>query len=339
MNILITSAGRRSYLIEYFKQAFFEKGKVFASNSEYSVALEKADGYLISPIIYDNSYIDTIIAFCIENNIKAVISVFDIDLLVLAKNKNKFLENNIQLILSDVETVQICNDKWETYNFFINNSIPTPPTYIDILKLKEDLKLGKIDFPLIIKPRWGMASIGIYKVENDEELNFFYNYCKKEIFNSHLKFESNFTPEFPIIIQKIIKGQEYGLDIIADLESNYVGVFPKSKLKMRAGETDLGRTENPLTFDKYARTINDLLNVKGILSVDCFLTPEGLSFIEMNCRISGHYPLSHLAGVNLPKQLLKWLMGENTDKNNFLFEEGLYITKDLVPVILNENKI
>ena len=33
MNILLTSAGRRTYLVEYFKEALAGHGKVYASNS------------------------------------------------------------------------------------------------------------------------------------------------------------------------------------------------------------------------------------------------------------------------------------------------------------------
>ena len=49
MNILLTSVGRRTYLIEYFKEAMKCVGKVFASNSEYTYTLSHADEYVITP--------------------------------------------------------------------------------------------------------------------------------------------------------------------------------------------------------------------------------------------------------------------------------------------------
>lgn len=336
MNILITSAGRRSYLIKYFKEAFNSKGLVFASNSSFTIALQEADGYFISPLIYDGDYIKSIIEFCNAKNIKAIISVFDIDLLILSKSKKIFEDNGIRLILADEKTVLTCNDKWETYQFFSDNGFKTPKTFVDILLVKRALLDGNLSFPLIIKPRWGMASMSIYKAENEEELDFFYEYSKKEIFRSYLKYESEMTPENVVLIQEFIKGQEYGLDVVTDLESNYVGVFPKSKILMRAGETDLGETVSDEVFKDDAEKLSTLLKPVGILSVDCFVVENEIYFIEMNCRISGHYPLSHLAGVNLPKQILEWLQGNKTDMSNFLFKTGLYITKDLYPVILNK---
>lgn len=338
MNILITSAGRRSYLIKYFKEALSDEGKVYASNSVYTISLQEADDYTITPLVYDSNYIEFIIDYCLKNSIKAIISVFDIDLLVLSKAKAQIESQGIKLLLSADDVVSICNDKWLTYKFLQENNIKTPITFKDKNSLITALDNGKIGFPIIMKPRWGMASMGIYIVDDIEELEFYYKRILKEISQSYLKYESSLTPYEMVLFQEVIKGQEYGLDIINDLNGNYVGVFPKSKLLMRAGETDLGQTVSPLQFEKLARTISDTLKHEVILSVDCF-NFEGENYvIEMNCRISGHYPLSHLAGVNLPKQIIEWLQGKETNLNYFNFEENLFITKDLTPIILNYNK-
>ncbi len=104
---------------------------------------------------------------------------------------------------------------------------------------------------------------------------------------------------------------------------------------MRAGETDLGQTVSPLKFENVAKLLSENIKHETILSVDCFDVNGEIYIIEMNCRISGHYPLSHLAGTNLPKQIIEWLYGKPTDLNNFKFTENLFITKDLLPVILN----
>lgn len=336
MNILLTSAGRRSYLVKYFKDSFKDKGKIFASNSEYTIALQEADGYFISPLIYDESYVDKIIEFCKENNIKAIISVFDIDLYVLSKNKNYIESHGIKLLLSDDKVVGICNDKWESYLMLKKLGISTPKTYKSIESVISAIHANELEFPIVIKPRWGMASMGIYIVEDLEELEFFYKKSLKDIKNSYLKYESNLTPDEMVLFQEKLIGQEYGIDIMNDLNGDYICVLPKSKLQMRAGETDLGQTVSPKKFESIAKRISNELKHEVILSVDCFDVNGDISVIEMNCRISGHYPLSHLAGTNLPNQILEWLNGGVTDLNNYKFKEGLYITKDLLPIILNK---
>lgn len=64
MNILLTSAGRRTYMVEYFKQALNGNGKVFASNSILTYTLEQADEFVITPNIYDDSYIAFLLDYC-----------------------------------------------------------------------------------------------------------------------------------------------------------------------------------------------------------------------------------------------------------------------------------
>lgn len=58
INILFTSAGRRSYLIQFFKEALDGTGLVHAANSEVlSPAFGVADKSVVSPLIYDVTYI------------------------------------------------------------------------------------------------------------------------------------------------------------------------------------------------------------------------------------------------------------------------------------------
>ena len=58
MNILLTSAGRRTYLVRYFKEAQTDGSLVFAANSTMSPALMEADGHVLTPLIYEEGYVD-----------------------------------------------------------------------------------------------------------------------------------------------------------------------------------------------------------------------------------------------------------------------------------------
>ena len=64
MNILLTSAGRRTYMVKYFKNALGGSGKVFASNSVLTNTLLQADEYVLTPYIYDNKYISFLVDYC-----------------------------------------------------------------------------------------------------------------------------------------------------------------------------------------------------------------------------------------------------------------------------------
>ena len=81
MKILLTSVGRRSYLVQYFKEVIGSEGEVHVSNStELSPAFIYADKHIKTPLIYEENYIEFLLDYCSENKIDALISLFDIDL-------------------------------------------------------------------------------------------------------------------------------------------------------------------------------------------------------------------------------------------------------------------
>ncbi len=337
MNILLASAGRRTYMIEYFKDALKGKGLVFASNSILTYSMQQADGYVISPSIYNKDYIGFLIGYCLENKIKAIISLFDIDLLVLAKHEKEFQRNGIKLLVPEEQVVDTCNDKWLTHIFFNSIGLNSPQSYISLPELEKDIATGFIDFPLVLKPRWGSGSIGLYHITNKEELTVLYNKVYREIFESYLKFESEQDPSACILIQKEINGKEYGLDILNDLNGNYVTTIVKQKVAMRAGETDIAEIVDNSIFLDISKKISGSLRHIGILSLDCILSEDGtISVIEMNCRFSGHYPFSHIAGVNFPLQIIKWLEGGSTEQDLVTATVGTVGCKELVPVIFEK---
>lgn len=340
MNILLTSAGRRTYMIEYFKNALNGNGLVFAANSKLTYSLKKADDYILTPDIYDKNYIIFLIDYCIEKKINAIISLFDIDLPILSKNRKVFEDMGIKLIVSQEQTISICNDKWKTYQFLCSLGLKQSKTYISIEKCRNDLEEGKIAFPLIIKPRWGMGSIGIYEVETFEEIDVLYKKLLKYIFNTYLCFESRQDINACIVIQQKIAGKEYGLDILNDLNGNYVTTIAKQKLEMRAGETDIAQYVENTPFLDASIAISQSLKHIGNLDVDCFITEsKEICVLEMNCRFGGLYPFSHLSGVDFPAQIVRWLDNLPTDEKLIIPQYNIIACKELLPVILSYSHI
>ena len=336
MNILLTSIGRRTYMVEYFKNALKGNGLVFASNSVLTYSLEQADDYVLTPNIYDGIYIDFLLDYCEKKKINAIIPLFDIDLPILSKNRQRFEANGIKLIVSSEQAVVICNDKWKTYQFLCSIGLNQPKTYLSIDDCMESLEKGEIDFPLIMKPRWGMGSIGIFEIETLKELDVLYSKLHRKIFNTYLSFESHQDIDACIIIQQNIIGKEFGLDILNDLDGNYVTTVTKQKLAMRAGETDIAQIVDNDPFLNMGITISQSLKHIGNLDVDIFVTNNGEIYVlEMNCRFGGQYPFSHLSGVDFPAQIIRWLNNLPTDKQLVKSQCSITATKDLRPVFIS----
>jgi carbamoyl-phosphate synthase large subunit len=321
-------------MVNYFKDALAGIGKVHAANSTETYAMKKADKSVISPLIYDDNYIDFILEYCHKYNIKAVISLFDIDLPILAKNKEKFAEQGIKIVVSNLKFIEICNDKWLTYNFLRENGFNTPRTFLEIDEVFDLINRNSIVFPLIIKPRWGMGSIGIFQADNIEELKVLYKKTSNSINESYLKFESQKAPAHSVIIQEKLLGDEYGMDIFNDLKGNFLSIVSKKKLAMRAGETDSAIIIENENLNCIGEKISTLSKHIGNLDVDVFSYNNNFYILEMNCRFGGQYPFSHLAGVNFPKALIKMLLNEKLDKTILNAKIGTVSIKDIVPVKL-----
>ncbi|HGM9746506.1 TPA: ATP-grasp domain-containing protein [Proteus mirabilis] len=337
MNILLTSVGRRTYLIEYFRSALSNiGGKIFAANSIKTYSLTIADEYFITPPIYSNEYIPMLLSYCKKNRIDIIISCFDIDLPILSKNKKIFKENNINIIVSNEYVIDVCNDKWKTYLFLKENNINTPTTFLSITEAKKSLLEDELEYPVIIKPRWGMGSIGIYKADNNAELDIFYNKVKNDILSSYLKYESSVDPFHSVLIQQYIDGREYGIEVINDLNENYVTTFCKKKLAMRSGETDQAVTIKSNELKTLGKKISTKLKHLSILDIDCLEKNNKFYILEMNARFGGQYPFSHLAGVNIPKQIIEWCQGKMTSSDNINIKYDVLSCKDINPKIIND---
>lgn len=300
--------------------------------------MSRADKWSLSPIIYSDEYIPFILDICDKEDVGAIVSLFDIDLPVLAKNRDKFVEKGIIFVGPSYETALIGNDKLKTYEFFRETGIKTPRTYFSCNEALDLLDRKKISFPVVIKPRWGMGSIATYIARTRDELIVLYKKSRYEIEDSYLKYESVSDINKSVVIQEFIDGQEFGLDIYKDLSGNYVSTIAKKKVAMRSGETDIGEIVNKKVFDNFTEIIAKNLDFTGIASFDCFLVGETVYGIEINPRISGHYPFSHIAGARYPKQLIRWLEGKDTDPSLLTAKVGVQGCKELLPTVMESNK-
>lgn len=331
MNILITCAGRRNYMVDYFRDALKDVGgKVFAANSsEFSTALAISDLGFVLPSIYDPSYIDLLLEICNQHNINTIVPLFDLELPILAQAKERFTKLGISIILSSEQVVNICTDKWQT-NIFLNEiGVKHPKTYIELGKIKEDIEDNILDFPIIIKPRWGMGSIGLMEAENMDELSILYSKTLRAIERSYLSTISHGDIDKAVLFQEKLMGQEYGLDVINNLDGEYVITVVKKKIAMRSGETDVAETVDDESLKQLGKKIGIKLGHIANLDMDVFVIDSDTYVLEMNPRFGGGYPFSHLAGINLPKALVDWLHGEQSKRSCFQIEYGVIGLKGL----------
>lgn len=313
MNILFTCVGRRTYLLKYFKENLTESDKIIATDMQLSApALQVADVKLQVPAVYDPNYIDITLDICKKHKVNALISLNDLELPILANNKHLFEELGVKVIVSSPEVIDICFDKYKTAQWIESIGLKSPKTYIRLEDAKKALETGVISFPLFMKPRWGSGSIGLEFIADMEDLDIYYNILMKKIKKTILA-TASIGNEYILIQEKLI-GNEYGLDVMNDLEGNNVGVSVKQKLAMRSGETDKAITLDLPDVKKMGEQIGNELRHIGNLDVDIMQRANGdYCVLELNPRFGGGFPFSYEAGVNLPKAIVEWIKGNKVD--------------------------
>lgn len=318
MNLLFTCAGRRNYLLNYFKEIIGPLGVIIAADNNYAApALADADLALTVPPIKHPDYIANLKNIIDRFQVDMVISLNDLELPLLSKNKSYLESGGAQVIVSNEKIVSIAMDKWETFRFFQKLNIPTPLSFLSVKEALNAITESKIDFPVILKPRWGTGSIGIKQADNAYELGLAYEWLNVEIKKSALNDMNSDHVKEAIIIQEKLMGQEYGMDILNDFGGTYYDSFVRKKLAMRSGETDKATSIIEENFSDVGRIIADATEHIGIMDCDFFVVDEKIYFLEMNPRFGGGYPLSHAAGINVPGIYIEWMKGGvDVDKYN-----------------------
>lgn len=326
INILFTCAGRRTYLLKYFKEQLGTDGVIIGADMQLSApALTAADVKIQVPAVYDKNYVDKILKICEDYSVSAVISLNDLELPILSAAKERFDAIGAKLIVSRPEVIEICFDKYLTAKFIKSLGLNTPETFADYDEAVGRLSEGKLKFPVILKPRWGSGSIGIEVVNSIDELSEVYSMLKRKVKESILRNAS--VGDDYILIQEFIQGKEYGMDVMNDLEGNNLGVVVKQKLAMRSGETDKAVTSLVPEVVEMGEKLGREL--KHIGNLDCdILERDGKYYVlEMNPRFGGGFPFSYEAGANYPKVIIDLLKGVQADTSLLKWTPGRMFAK------------
>lgn len=328
MNILFTCAGRRTYLLKYFKENMHSSDKIIATDMQLSApALQAADIKVQVPAVYAENYVDITLDICKQHNVDILISLNDLELPILADNKERFESIGVKLIVSSPEVIDICFDKYKTAQWVESIGLNAPKTYVRLADAKDALARGEITFPLFMKPRWGSGSIGLETIEDMEELDIYYHLLLKKIKKTILATAS--VGDEYIMIQEKLTGSEFGLDVMNDLNGNHVAVSVKQKLAMRAGETDKAITCDLPIVREMGQKIGENLKHIGNLDVDIMQRANGdYCVLELNPRFGGGYPFSYEAGVNMPKAIIDWVKGKAVDAETLHPEYGKMFAKN-----------
>jgi carbamoylphosphate synthase large subunit len=188
----------------------------------------------------------------------------------------------------------------ETFKLFKSIGLKTPNSYVIGMKYNGN-------FPCFIKPISGSSSINTFKVKNKKELEFFKYYI------------GNY------IIQDLIAGEEYTIDIFCNFEGEPIYITPRIRVATRSGEVNKTRIYHDQHLIEQVMQIIKALKPKGPLTIQAIRNKDDNEyyFIEINARFGGGAPLSMKAGANSAQALYDILEGKKVDFKPNAAKDGL----------------
>jgi len=311
INILILSAGTRNKIVQYFKKTLGENGKVIATDmSTIAPAIYEADKYYIVPRITEPGYIDIILDICKKENISGVLSLIDPELSLLAENEEKFKNIGTTVIGSSYELCERALDKMQMFQWLRSHGYNCAKSYVYKNEFFADVKTGKANYPVFVKPVRGSASIAISKVFDNETVDLLFDHSDN------------------LMIQEYLDGQEIGADCYIDLLSGeLVSVFTKKKIVMRAGETDKSVSfKDEKLFEFIKKFVNES-GWRGQIDIDIFEINGEYHISEVNPRFGGGYPHAYECGADHMKLIVNNLNGIVNSDVIGNYKENVYMMK------------
>ncbi len=304
---LFSTIGKRGYIADYLRQADPNVRIIGSGNNVLTPGFMSCNESVLLPAIHDPEYLPRVLDVVKSHNVNAILSFSDPDVATLSGIREELSSLGVSCFFPDKETAQFGFDKLETFHWAQKNGVTVPFTTID-----PDEARSKIPFPLIRKPRFGSASVGVSVIVEPKDL---------------LPAEGD-TTEY--IYQERIAGQEVNVELCGDLSGRVMSVSAWRKLISRNGETQLAVTMRRQDLIDKAIELGEKARIIGPCDVDLMDLNGELYLIEFNMRFGGGYPVSQLAGANFLEQLVKVQRGECPPLHTG-FQDEIFMMKSLHP--------
>ncbi|MCR4762612.1 MAG: ATP-grasp domain-containing protein [Lachnospiraceae bacterium] len=289
IHILFCSVGRRCELLKDFRASLGDAVRMIVTDhSIFAPALHFADAGYQVPLITDEDYIPTILEICRTERIDAITTLIDPEIMILAKNRERFEELGVTVLAPYTETAKLCFDKYEMYRFLSDKGIATTRTWGTIRDFRADYDAGKIAFPVFAKPRRGSGSVGAGRIESLSEL------------------EAAFARDPSLIAQELMTGKDMDADVYVDTVSHEAAaIFAKEKISTVIGGANKTISVKDDVLFSFVQEAVRVFRFNGPLDMDLFYRDGRYYLSEVNPRFGGAYLHAFGAGVDFPKLIYR----------------------------------
>ncbi len=294
-NVLITSISNKVPLILCLKKSIAKmqtNTKIFGGNiNDNCVGKFFVDQFWIMPPI-TRLKTDELVKYCKMNKINYIIPSRDGDLYYFSKNKNYLEKNNIHVMISPYQTVNLCLDKIQFFEKGRKHGLPVIQTSNDISKIQSRR--------YVVKERFGAGSnrIGL-------------NLTKKEALN-YARILKN------PIFQPFIRGNEYSVDVYVGKDGKPRGIITRKRTLIINGESKISEIIKNKKLENVCLQLISNFNFYGHIIIQAFIdSTNKIHLIECNCRFGGASSLSVEAGLDSLFWFFLESQGEKLDRLKF----------------------
>jgi carbamoyl-phosphate synthase large subunit len=283
--IVLTGVGKRYDIVSVFAQ---HATTVAVDPSPLAPARWAAHHRRDAPGFDDPGYVAALREICDEFDADAVLPLTDLDIEVLGEARAR---GELPAFVADPDVARATFDKLECHALLERHGLPTPATR----PLEEADAVG--GFPVVVKPRRGSGSRGIFRADDPEQVAFFGRYAGE-----------------PVVVQRWLAGEHVSLDCLGDLDGRCLNVIPRAMLESRGGELVKGEILADAELIELGRRTMEALGVRGPGMVQVFRDPElGLGIHDVNLRFGGGFPglmYGALDGRTYPELIVRMARGE-----------------------------
>lgn len=271
--------------------------------SPYSSGILFGDSFHKIPFAkYKDQFMDCLESVVVKEGVDYIIPNVDEELALFAElNRIK----NAKVIISPLESVKNSLDKYKTYQI-LHEYVPCPKTF-----LLRDFSYQAGEW--IIKPRFGRGSKDIYRISSKETFDSLVSYLL-----------SNGHDNESLIIQEMLPGKEYTVDVICNNSGEALVLIPRERLLTSGGISAIGKTVKNHTLQEQAKEVLKRIPFLGPINIQFKDDHTGnLKLMEINPRCSGGMSISFKSGLNIPLLAIKMVENEQISEQELQWEETL----------------
>lgn len=293
INILITGSGSiyGVAVIQSLLRTNLELKLVACDMDARTLGLHLAHrGYIIPAVQQKELFLKKLINIIEKENIHAIFIASSHEIEFFSYHRVEIEEKTgAKVFTNSPEVFKICDDKWQTISFLKKHGFYFPLT----IRYPEDREqlgafIKKVDFPVIVKPRHGGGSVGLYQV------------------NSYIKLRSLLKGKKDVIIQQYLPDTrgEFTTGICVGTGGRVLsGITLKRYLldgmTMSADSGDFSEITH------YCKQVAQVLKAYGPCNFQLRIL-DGKPFIfEINPRFSSSTGMRSLLGVNEAEILIR----------------------------------